>query len=235
MSDFSIRRERREYPIPDQGVHKAVCTKAELKENPFPDADPQDLIVKLWWRLDSEYEGDDGESRNYMVFSRPFSRRFSPKANLSKLCRDLTGQEPWVQRTEVKEGGKTYDEYEFDHTCFENMECDIVVKHNESKGRVYANTESYITSAEQKKNNCALLPQTQEEKKAKTKKKKEPEEEEPVVTVSSDKQNVLDAIAEAKDEKALKDVHTLIIDGSSFDTFDKAEIDKAYEDKLASF
>ncbi len=148
---------KKEYPLPTQGLHHAVCTKAILSDSPYKDAQPGDKVLRLWWELDGTYQDEDSETRHYMVFSKNYSLYFGLKSALSKLCLSLTGESPRFEETSEQRNGKTIVRRKFKYDMFMNMKCDLLVKHAAVDGKTYANAADYLTNDDQKRHNRQLL------------------------------------------------------------------------------
>lgn len=156
----SITRERKPFPLPPVGMHKAVCIKAELRDSTYPDAQPGDKNLNLTWELDATYENEDDPQaapRKHRVFTS-FGLAFSPKAKLHKAIVQLTGEPPRFKEVAEIRGGKKYIRQDFIFKQFENMVCSVVIEHTAKKERTYANVATFIATDAEKAENCKLLP-----------------------------------------------------------------------------
>lgn len=228
----SVTQERKPFPIPAQGTHNAVCSKALVQES-SSEKHGDTLSVKLHWNLETTYKDDQGETRNFMAFSS-FGLAYSPKARLYKAVMQLTGKPPVFKQREEKRGGKTYVTKDFVYKQFEGMKCQVVIEHNPSKDgtRTFANIASYLCSPDQQLANLALTPFVPEGNtgfapdaegsvRAKMTAKEEPEAEKEVETPAdpnpTTRDMVMEKIRHATTKNELESIHVMLIDGSEFE------------------
>ena len=145
------------YPIAPEGIHnKCLVSKVVVALSTHPKALPGSYVVSFHIQLPTEYQGTDDKPHHHKAFSKRFMLTPNKEAGLDKFCSSLTGVSLLEAKVVTPLGAGQFNWKEM--KSFENMECDVVIKHNRSGDRTYANIDSVFTSAEQKKANLALCP-----------------------------------------------------------------------------
>lgn len=157
-------REVQEYPIPDKGMHKAKCVKAELKEVDFKGN--KSMTIQLTFDLPEQTHEFQGKEVPMKVFDRLYLF-YGPKSKLYKTFMELTGYPPddLVKTEKFKKGEKQMIRETFEYAAFIDMECEVLIAHNKSKDgtKTFANIESYSCKAAQQKKNAALIFEEEED------------------------------------------------------------------------
>lgn len=168
--------EKKEYPLVPQGVYKAMIVKSELRESKSKFDDPGTTKINLRYEIISdmngkpvEYKGDDGEMHKYQVFGKPLAKNYGDgiktgkPSNLFKLIRELTGIPPLTDEEDAVrtlDNGKTIrgKVIRFNHKMLEYMKLQLIVKHKEYEGKMYAYIDSFMVDSVMQKENYDMLP-----------------------------------------------------------------------------
>jgi|18_taG_2_1085343.scaffolds.fasta_scaffold00471_15 hypothetical protein len=255
-------RKKIEYPKLDEGSYPAVCTKVQEKESHYKDAQPGDKLFKLWWETEETYESDGPngkETKKHIAFSPWYSPEGGEGARFYKMCKALTGKPPFRNQKEVVVDGEKFTETMFDASQFKGMVSTIIIMHSEpdpSTKAFYVNIETYVTTKEEKADNCAFIksvsegeskaeskppvekgtkkPKVEDEKTEEKKEEKAVEETTPDEGAPSKVEQLLAPIEKAEDVKSLEDYKSLVLEGADLTQEESKTVQAAYDKKLKS-
>ena len=128
MSELLIREDPSLYPVPDEGLHSAVCVDAVdlgQLETPWGPKHKVSLIFEL--------ETTDETGKRFLVGKR-FTRSLNEKASLRKFLEKWRGSK--YTPDELQQGVNLENLIGLNATLF--------IVHNETDERIYANIESIL-------------------------------------------------------------------------------------------